>query len=215
MQNKEKNKDIAILGGTFDPVHNGHIKIAKLVLDQLGFEKIIFIPNKTPPHRSCPTANSEHRLNMLKLALENNSNFNIDTCELDRPGKSYMTDTIEHLVKKNNSTKYWLILGLDAFYDLPTWYEYKKLMELTNFIVINRDIKNINKTLMPAWAQEYLDKNLNKKVKFLDIESINISSTIVRELLKKYHSDISVIDQITSFIPEKVLEYILKYKLYI
>lgn len=229
-------RNIAILGGTFDPVHNGHLKIASEVLYKLDFNQVLFIPNHTPPHRCAPIASPEQRLAMLELALNSQSNnqinnqisnqFKINTVELDNPGPSYMLDTVTKLKQSPelSNSNIWLILGLDAFYGLPSWYKWQDLTKISNFIIVDRVLNTINKQNIPDWAQDYLITNkLNKienntvyngKALLLEIDLINISATQVRAQIKKLNHHENTNNSLLEIIPSKVYQYILQNNLY-
>jgi len=208
--------NLALFGGTFDPIHNGHLKVAQIVIDQLNFNQIIFIPNNIQPHRYLSQANSQDRLAMLKLAIENTNStkFIVNTCELDRAGPSYTIDTVEY-ISHINPCNIWLILGLDSFYSLPSWHNFEKLLKSCNFIVLNRAINNAVKDnnnsenlMQESWAINYLKKNTialddlhnlnntnnNNKYKqgsviVLDNDLINISGSNIRALLHNYREN--------------------------
>lgn len=197
----------AILGGTFDPIHNGHIEIAKQVIAKLNFDKVIFIPNKNPPHRNQPIASSEHRLKMLQLAINNNKDFDISTCELDRDGPSYMVDTIEYLTSIKVNNKPWLIIGQDAFDHLPQWHNFERLIKLCGFIVITRHLNNEH--LASDWL-----KNYNIDMIKLDIPPIDISSTEIRKLLKNHRNSPQKSNYLNKTLPKQVVRYIQDNNLY-
>lgn len=247
--NQKHTNNIAILGGTFDPIHNGHLKIANLVIELLKFDQIIFIPNNTQPHRKPAIATAEQRLSMLKLALDSDNlnnqdkdKFIIDICELTRQGPTYTIDTIYNINPPYNTDNpnIWLILGLDAFYNLPDWHNFDKLLKLCNFIVINRktNISNLNNKI---WAENYLknnsitpeylladsdnltNTNIYGSVISLDAELIDISASEIRQLIHKILVNNLMSTQeikntlrnlTKNLIPNQVLEYILEQNLY-
>ncbi len=236
-------KRLAILGGTFDPIHNGHLAVAQLALDQLHFEHLIFVPNNIQPHRSAASASSDDRLAMLQLALNTTKNpeFTINTCELERPGPSYMIDTITELCSLQPNFEPWLILGLDTFYTLPTWHHFPKLIDNCNFVIINRNFITQDAS-QTSWANDYLKKNkihlddladfknfTNTKygaVILLDNEPISISSSKIRALLsqassindtqnKQHKRNIQEIkNTLNNLLPLPVIDYILAHNLY-
>jgi nicotinate-nucleotide adenylyltransferase len=228
------NKNIAILGGTFDPIHNGHLQIAEEVFTQLPFTEIKFIPNKIPPHKNQPFANTEQRLAMLKLALAEYTKlsphpliFNMDLCEINRNAKSYTIDTINYLknLPAYNNTTIWLILGLDSFYSLPQWHQWQELLNNCNFIVITRELSESNLTQTPSWIKQYLSEkkinaknflelniNTNGSVVFLPIDPIAISATYIRELFQNYSLNKQTIAKL---VPTSVIQYILDNDLYL
>lgn len=206
----------AIFGGTFDPMHNGHLQIANLIIQNLQFNKVIFTPNHTQLLRNQALASPEQRCEMLKLATTDNKKFSINLNEIDRQGPSYTIDTVKHLsasLGQNTSTTknpnlIWLVLGLDAFYNLPDWHNYEELTELCNFIIINRQLPTIQNQQHTHWAQKQLQQHQDKFI-FLEISAINISSTQIRGLLQQ--KNFAVVKQL---VPEKVFNYIIENKLY-
>lgn len=204
-------KQVALFGGTFDPIHNGHLQIACQVLNQLNFNQVVFLPNNIPPHKTTKITSKEHRVKMLELALNDYSDkpFSVDLTEINRAGPSYMVDTISHLHHQanNQDKKFWLIIGLDSFYDLPNWHNWISLQQICNFIVINRKLNNVELANMPEWASNYLKKHqikldhrdltkidfdpqpsstTNGAIVFINL-LFDISATDVRGLLKQYY----------------------------
>ena len=225
--NSNTNNHIAILGGTFDPIHNGHLKVASLVSDKLNISPILFIPNNIPPHRAQPKAVPHERLAMLELALEhtNNQNFIINTCEIDRNSPSYMVDTIAHIksLPEYKNKTIWLILGQDAFYNLSKWHNWEKLSTSCNFIVLDRKIDNKKDTKQPDWLNQYLKAHLTKDIHnttantgavyFLHTQLIPISASKIREHIASSHKP-GDIDYLNQNLPKIVLNYIINNNLY-
>ena len=140
---------IGIFGGAFDPIHNGHLVVAKNILDSLCLEKIIFVPTGNAPHKNVKS-DKKNRLNMLKLALENKSNFEIDEYEINKSRKSYTSETIEYIKKKNPDAEIYLIIGSDEFIEIETWHDMINLLENCILIVALRpdfDNKNLQDIL--------------------------------------------------------------------
>jgi nicotinate-nucleotide adenylyltransferase len=128
-----------IYGGTFDPVHLGHINLALQAKNLFCLDKVVFVPANTSPHKEMqPVTASFHRLAMLTLALADYSDFSISKVEIDRKGISYSIDTIELLLETMNNFDLYLIMGADSFLDLNTWKEYRRLISQCNIIVCNR-----------------------------------------------------------------------------
>lgn len=208
---------IGIYGGTFDPVHFGHLRPALDVYTLLSLSKIFFIPCGQPPHRQPPVASSKHRLAMLKLALEGQADFIVDDREIRRTGASYMVDTLESLTSEFADEKFCLILGMDAFVQLDTWKDWSRITELVSLAITQRP--QIEADLIPSsdLLQYMNDKRVNDKTVFVNSEQthcffcpvtqLDISATRIRELIHAGHS-------IDYLVPEKVADYIQSENLY-
>jgi nicotinate-nucleotide adenylyltransferase len=133
-----RHQPIGIFGGTFDPVHIGHLRTAHELLAALDLAEIRFIPSRLPPHRPPTVAPEALRLRMLEAALEGLPGFRVDDRELRRPGFSYMVDTLRSLRAEVGSQPLCLLLGLDAFLGVPTWYRWQELPELAHIAVARR-----------------------------------------------------------------------------
>lgn len=129
---------IGLLGGTFDPIHFGHLRPALELYETLDLEQLRIIPCGTPPHRDPPCANGEQRLAMLRLALAGQPGLVIDPRELQRPGPSYMVDTLISLREELGDVPLALIIGMDAFHGLERWHRWRELVDLCHLIVIHR-----------------------------------------------------------------------------
>jgi nicotinate-nucleotide adenylyltransferase len=189
---------ICIYSGTFDPVHNAHVKVVQGILDEFNFDKIIVIPNAIPPHKNAQNVVPEQdRLNMLKLAFDDNR-IEISDIEIKRGGKSYSYHTIQEIKKQYNiEDKIDFLIGTDAILGIKNWYEYEKLIREINFIIVQRqDDINIEKAIkslqLPALTYKI------SEVPFLDISSSQIRSSV----------------EIKNLVPEKVFDYIKEKKLY-
>lgn len=131
-------KLIGIMGGTFDPIHIGHLRIALEVLETLSLDHIRFIPCKQPVHKNHARASTQDRLNMLEIALKNQEKFILDLREIERETPSYMVPTLESLQKDFPDAHLCLILGADAAAGLPSWYKTERLPQLCHFIFVDR-----------------------------------------------------------------------------
>ena len=191
---------IAILGGTFDPPHLGHLILADTVITNCNYDKVIFIPAKIPPHKNISgEASNEDRLNMLKLSIENDERFLLDEYELNNDGVSYTINTLNYLYKNYDiEGKIGLIIGADLIKDFDKWREPKKIAEISNITVVNReDDKNLYK--------ENIDKyNIN----VIMAPRIDISSSLIRNRIKEKKG-------FRYFVKDKVYDYIVSKKLYL
>ena len=130
---------IGILGGTFDPIHNGHLRLAQEALEQCGLTAVRFIPSGTPPHRDAPYASAQQRLEMVRLALQGNPSFTLDEREVHRNDPCYTVDTLTALRAEFGAQQpLCLLMGGDAFLMLHTWHEWKHLFELAHIVVMQR-----------------------------------------------------------------------------
>jgi nicotinate-nucleotide adenylyltransferase len=153
---------LGLLGGSFNPVHNGHLAIARQTRDLLSFDQILFIPAGDPPHKSIGAlAPAKDRYEMVRLAIASDSTFAVSDVEINRPGKSYTLDTLRTLQHQyGTSTRLFFLIGLDAFLDFPTWREPATLLTLCSFVVISRPGISFQSlatmTLLPAIPEESL-----------------------------------------------------------
>jgi nicotinate-nucleotide adenylyltransferase len=196
---------IGILGGSFDPPHNGHIKIAEEVCKRLALDNVLFIPSYLPPHRDKPQATEQQRLEMVRLAIQSLPFAEVSTIEIDRKGTSYTIDTLTELAAVMPKTELFLILGADAMELFPSWKQPTDILKLATVVIVNRpgyDFSNIQKFL----ATSPLEKSKNK-VQFVECNSLDISSSELRTLIAQ-NKDVH------SYIPEAVADYIEKRKLY-
>lgn len=159
---------ICIFPGTFNPIHNGHIKMAEYSLEKYGFEKIIFIPSYIPPHKDIDKDLANHRYKMVELAISENKRFTISDIEYLSEGKSYSLITVKQIIEQYNlNSRLNFIIGTDAFSKINTWYKAEELKDLVHFIVFPRRTVFLNK--MEGWDYE-----------LADMEYIDISSTEIR-----------------------------------
>lgn len=221
MTKTEEKKKVGIYGGTFDPVHIGHIKAAEEIKRILDLEKIIFIPSFIPPHKNPgDTTAPEHRLKMLELALEPFPYFEISTYELDKRDTSYTIDTLRHLCVADTETEFYFILGSELFEAIDTWKNYNDLFKLANFAVIERPgFYKDGKPMLPLAIKGdfryynskdnviiFKNKNL-KEVAYIHIQGYRVSSTEIRDRIKAGKS-------ISDLVPDKVESYIYSSGLY-
>ena len=191
---------IAILGGTFDPPHLGHLILADTVITNCNYDKVIFIPAKIPPHKNISgEVSNEDRLNMLKLSIENDERFLLDEYELNNDSVSYTINTLNYLYKNYNiEGKIGLIIGADLIKDFDKWREPERIAEISDITVVNReDDKNLYK--------ENIDKY---KIKEIMAPRIDISSSLIRNRIKEKKG-------FRYFVKEKVYDYIVSKKLYL
>ena len=129
-------KKIAVYGGTFDPIHHGHLILAREALERLGFENVIFVPTAVSPFRESPVASAEMRLLMVRAAIEGEPRFVVDDCELRRPAPSYTIDTIEEIRAREGDAEIYYLLGEDNVPTLRNWHRFDELIKAVRFVVL-------------------------------------------------------------------------------
>ncbi len=197
---------IGLMGGTFNPIHTGHLIISEYIKEKFPLDKVIFVPSNNPPHKELEgIISASHRHNLAILATENNQDFEVSNIELERKGKSYTIDTIKEFKSLFPNDDLYFLIGGDTLFKLIEWHNIEELFQITNFIVIGRDGFSDDDILRKI--KELKDK-YGARIDFVDGPIIEISSTKIRENIEKSHS-------IKYLVPEKVEEYIYHNKLYI
>lgn len=198
-------RKIGIMGGTFDPIHIGHLVTAEAVRNEYGLDRVLFIPAANPPHKQGQEVTpAMHRYIMTAMATYSNPYFHVSSLELDRPGPSYTIDTIYELKRVyGKDTELFFITGADAIQEIPTWDRIEELLGLCQFIAATRQgclpsVDNI---------KEYFGKLGKMRIHRLTTPELEISSTDIRERVKTGNS-------IKYIVPESVEHYILKEGLY-
>lgn len=198
-------RKIGVFGGTFNPIHIGHLITAEAVREEYGLEKIIFIPAAEPPHKRFGVVSAEHRYNMTALAIMYNPYFCLSDIEMRRKGYSYTIDTIKHLRSEyGEETEFYFIAGTDTIHDLPNWRFIDELLELCHFVGATRPdgSKIINSVI------EYFGEIGEKNIHRLETPELEISSTDLRRRLRKGRS-------VRYMIPLPVIRYIEEHKIYL
>ena len=204
-----------IFGGTFDPIHLGHLRAAEEVYEALALEKIIFIPAGFPPHKHRPDLSPfSLRYQMVKLAIEGVPHFEVSEIEAQLKSPSYSLLTLQELGKRFPGVEFFFILGLDAFLEFETWYHYQELPRLTHLVVIPRgpggakEFEKKTKDLFPeARKEEVWHIPGGKTLRFISVTRFDISATTIRELVRKNCS-------IRFLVPDRVRSFILENGLY-
>jgi len=209
---------IGIFGGTFDPIHFGHLRLAEEMVEGLELSQVRFIPTGQPPHRGTPRTEAAHRLEMVRRAIAGNPRFAVDAREVGSPDPSYTVDTLSALrAELGNEQPLWLLLGADAFLGLPTWHEWRRLFELANIAVAARPGARLlqSDTLPDELKQEVSQRQqatgaaagpagsvLLRQMTPLDISATAIRDTLARQGSARY------------LLPDAVLDYIHEHQLY-
>ena len=202
---KAVTRRIGIMGGTFDPIHVGHLMTAEAVRDEFGLDKVLFIPAAVPPHMlDQQVTDARHRYLMTVLATTSNPHFDVSSIEMDRPGPSYTIDTIYELRRQyGENTDLFFITGADAIAEIPTWDRIEELLGLCQFIAATRPgfLPNVDN------IKEYFGELGSARIHRLETPELEISSTNIRDRLKRGFS-------IKYIVPPAVEDYIYKEGLY-
>jgi nicotinate-nucleotide adenylyltransferase len=205
MEKKGAGKKIGLFGGTFNPIHLGHLRGAEEIREAFGLQEVIFIPAALPPHKMTEKIiEAHHRLEMVKLATQENPYFSVSDVELKKSGKSYSIDTLRNF-RERYLESFFCILGSDAFVEIETWKEFQSLFSLCNFVVMTRPGSQrasspscLPAALIPAFrydpgAGAWIHAS-GYMLFFKEISFLDISSTKVRELVEKGKSVKYLID---------------------
>ncbi len=200
---------IGIFGGTFDPIHFGHLRTSLEVQQALGLEELRLIPLRDPPHREQPGATPQQRLEMIRAAIADAPAFRLDTRELEREGKSYSVRTLRSLREELGDTPLCLIIGSDAFRGFPTWHKPEEILNLAHIVVMQRPGDD-----RPDLYPERITHAINDlrgspagRIWLQPVTQLEISATRIRELIRSGESP-------RYLLPEPVLEIIRRDGLY-
>ncbi len=191
---------IGIYGGTFNPIHTGHLRAAEEVTAQLELERMIFVPSARPPHKNQedgdPIAPAGERLAWVRAAVEADPRFEVDPIEVEREGKSYLVDTLCVLGERLAPAELVFVLGADAFREMDTWREPKTLFTLAHFAVTSRP--PLRRGSLPEWIPEGLasdfemaedglsarHRSASRWIRLLEIDAIDVSASSIRERIR-------------------------------
>jgi len=213
-------KRIALYGGTFDPVHAGHLEVARRVLQLFEIEKVLFIPAQMAPHKiGRPVTEPIHRYAMLALATQDDPQLSISTFELDAPDRCYTVDTVGHFQRVlGDATELFFIMGADSWSEITTWREWERLLSMTNHIVVTRPgyepvtthVGGISDRIVDVRGGKLLSRTESaNKIFFTDVVMKDVSATNIRRLASEGR-----VEELTGLVPGPVLEYIKKYGIY-
>lgn len=212
---------VGILGGTFDPVHNGHLHLATTCLKELNLVELRFIPLNTPAHRPVPVASGKERLEMLNLAIEDHALLKVDDCELQRNEVSYTIDTLKQIREKIGETPLCMLMGMENFKTLNSWHQWQSLLDYAHIVIANRPMNNnesSDRVLINKEIKNFMDDAMTQSIEDLhqqaaglilqlDILMLDISSTHIRNHIRNnLNSD--------SLLSNKVLDFIQTHHLY-
>ena len=202
-----ERKKIGIMGGTFDPIHMGHLILGEKTYEQLGLDKVWFMPAGNPPHKRNRKgrATDEQRVDMVRLAIENNPHFELSLMEMNEEGYTYTYRTLENLKEQNPDTDYYFIIGADSLYSFETWMEPLRICQACTLVVAVR-----NHTPLPDLVQEM--ERLTQKYQGhfirLDTMNIDVSSQLLREWTASGKS-------LRYYVPDEVIAYMKEHDIYL
>lgn len=212
---------IALVGGTFDPVHYGHLRLADELQRSLDVADMRLVPAGDPPHRGAPHANAAHRVAMLELARAEFPRLAIDTREVDRSGKSFSVTTLESLRAEGATRPLLWIVGADAFLGLPAWHRWRELFALAHLVVVARPGVALEGALPPSLLAEWRARETRDRgtlrgapagaIYRQDVTPQPISATAIRRALARGRAGIAAV---RGLLPEGVLSYIARNGLY-
>lgn len=181
---------IGVFGGSFDPVHYGHLHNARAIKQELGLDKLLLVPCKTPVHKQGLHFSTEQRLHMLALAVQTFSDLSIDTQEISRQAPSYTIDTLKQIKQKYPQKKIFFIMGSDSFISLHTWKDYQQLSQYAQLVVLPRKGDKVQSDTTVYFAKTPL---------------VDISSTQIRSKIDN-HQNLS--NNLSGLMPDSIIHYI-------
>ena len=202
---------IALLGGTFDPIHNGHLRAARAVADQFAIDEVHFIPAFRPPHKTADGITSAfHRSAMVAIAIAPFDRFRLSTIELDHLERRFTVDTLQEVHRRHPDAGLLFVVGTDLYAEIDQWKQFRRLFESTSLAVVNRPGFPMREDLAPVCAAETagdIGPDGPHRVYYLRDVSVDISSTDVRTALANRTGGMDMV-------PPQVLEYIRNHELY-
>jgi len=196
---------IGVFGGTFDPIHIAHLRVAEEAAEALTLDRVLFIPSGRPPHRSQPVAKPEQRLAMVRLAVADNPRFVVSDLEIKRRGTSYTVDTLAELAAQKPRDEFYLLLGMDQMLQLSTWHEPVRLLELCRLVAFTRP--GASETPGPIYLGPERRALSRRQFSLVRVSALEISATDIRRRAGRGHS-------LRYLVPDSVAEYIRKHRLY-
>jgi nicotinate-nucleotide adenylyltransferase len=212
---------VAIYGGTFDPVHKGHVEVACRVLQLFELDEVLFVPACVPPHKS-GISSAFHRFAMLALATEHHPRLRLSTIELDEPNRPYAVDTVERLQSEiGSNSRLFFMIGADSWSEITTWHEWQRLLKMCELIVVTRPGYELSgylpevakvvdgRGMIQQEISELLSSDSGPRVFFTDVAMVDVSATAIRAAARS-----SEMEKLRQMVPAPVASYIEKYELY-
>lgn len=193
-----KMNSIAIFGGTFNPIHNGHVNLVKELVKAIEIDRLIIMPTKIPPHKKALNLAIEaDRLQMCRLAFENMDKIEISDYEINHPGKSFSVLTLRYFREQFPDAKLYFVMGSDMFLSFDTWHEYKEILRLATLVAVSRNNEDTQRILdyqrnIEQWGGESI---------VVPIKPYEVSSSQVRDAIAQN-------EEYSCYLPEKVVKYI-------
>lgn len=198
---------IGIMGGTFDPIHFGHLMLGKQAFKEYELDEVWYMPTRQPPHKAGHrVTSSDERFAMVKLAIKDIPYFRLSDFELKRmQGNTYTADTLRLLKETYRDTEFFFIVGADSLFDIEKWYHPAQVLKLSTFLIAEREFGNREKTLEEQ--VDYLEEKYHARILRLHSKEMDISSEEIRQAIQVGHS-------VESLIPDSVYAYIKENNLY-
>ncbi len=196
---------LGLFGGTFDPVHLGHLILAEITLEKMGLDQICFLPSGSPPHKQKEEISSEKaRTEMLEFAIAGDNRFSINRMEFEREGPTYTYETVKILKEENPEDEFFFIIGADSLKDFPRWKHPERIVEKATIVAVNRGLLSQDEM---QELKSKLPEDLMNHVEIISMPGIDLSSTEIRNRVKEGKS-------IRYMVPHAVDAYIHQHKLY-
>ena len=195
----DSRKRVGIMGGTFDPIHMGHLILGEQSFEQLHLDKVLFMPAGNPPHKQNRTgrASDQQRMDMVKLAISDNPHFEISLAEMHETGYTYTCRTLEELKEQNPDTDYYFIIGADSLFTFESWHEPQRICNACTLVVAVRD--HATKDELNTQIQ-FLSHKYKGHFTLLDTMNIDVSSHLVRQWVEEGKS-------LKYYVPDNVISY--------
>ena len=198
-------RKVGIMGGTFDPIHIGHLILGENAYLQFGLDKVVFMPSGNPQHKKDRDGGTDlQRMDMVKLAIASNTHFEISDIEMNEDGYTYTYRTLERLVKEHPDTEYYFIIGADSLFYFDSWKNPQRIADACTLVVATRNHTSDEKLDEKI---EFVRKLFNAKIEKLDTENIDCSSSQIRSWIKEGHT-------VKYYVPDTVINYIHTYHVY-